>query len=129
MLMTQIYYKLPISNDKTDGLRMDKTFLYADKKHTNKIGMLLHSSYYSNNKPFMDKIFYPVNKTFYFFPTLGVKERIFMCKYVATENKTTETTITHKQNMPNLQSATRVIESTDSKYCWGRFDLLLNKSN
>jgi len=118
---------MPISNDKTDGLRIDKTFIYSDRERNNKIGMLLNSYYYSNNKPFMNQIFYPVNKTFYFFPTLGLKKRMFMCKYLATEDKTTETTITHKDNMPKLQSATRVIESMDSKYSCGRFDLLLNK--
>ena len=71
-------------------------------------------------------ICYPASKIFIFYPSLGSAiHRMFKTQYMVTEKHICEMPIIHKENMPNLKSATRIVEKVEGDVCYSRIDLIL----
>jgi hypothetical protein len=118
---------MDIIRDQTERSHTSKVPLYADPDRKFVIGhMVSKYDYYNHNDMNSNVICYPVSKILIFNPSLGsTVHRMVKMQYMATENSKCEMPIMHKENMPNLKSATRVIEKVVGDACYSRIDLSL----
>ena len=127
MSKVSCYYRTNIIRDQTERSHSSKVFLYADPEYKYCIGhMVSKYDYYNHNDMNSNVICYPVSKILIFNPSLGSSvHRMVKMQYMATENSKCEMPIMHKENMPNLKSATRVIEKVEGDVCFSSIELTL----
>ena len=129
MSKVSFYYKTDIVLDQSENSRINKVFIYADPQYKYVIGHLVSNYHYYNHSDMNSQVIcYPVSKIFIFYPYLGsTLPRMFKCQYLATESLTCEMSIIHKVNMPNLKSASRIIEKIEGNKCYSRIELVINQ--
>jgi len=127
MSKVSFYYKTDIIRDQTESSHTKKIFIYADQEFKYCIGhMISKYDYYNHNDMNSNVICYPASKIFIFYPSLGSAiPRMFKTQYIVTEKYISEMPIIHKENMPLLKNATRIVEKVEGEICYSRIDLTI----